>query len=192
MSQAVVDEVYRDYFHLFEINGTTPLIGKVDGDFGKLLAKDGVVSALPVVVSEVGSGVYMATFTPDSPARWMLRIDFAAGANSQFFAGSVNVGGLGEAMMNVALDDNAGVLHMDVWLERNGSLVLAPSGCRVEVFDNAGASLFVETSSTVQGDGRFALTKTIALAGERPFSAVVEVTDSRGTVKTGQAFSTVV
>lgn len=191
MTQAVVGEIYRDYLHLFEINGTTPLPGKVDGDFGKLLAKDGVVSALPVVVSEVGSGVYMTTFTPDSPARWMLRVDYLDGANSQFFAGSVNVGGLGEAMLNAALDDVAAVLHMDVWLERDGSLVLAPASCSIEVFDDTGTSLFTEVSAAPQADGRFALTNTITLAGDRTYSAVVKVTDSRGEVVTGQAFSTV-
>lgn len=191
--QAVVGEVFRDYLHLFDLDGDTPLPGIIDSVFVKQLALDGAPNAQVVTVTEIGStGVYMAEFTPNVPGRWMLRVEYDAPLNTQIFSVTVDAGGLGEAMMNAAYDDIAGVLYLEVWLERNGTLVPVPVSCNVDVYDRLGVLLFTLSSLVPKPDGRFALSQVTALAGDQPFNAVVTVTDSRGPVTTGQAFSSVV
>lgn len=58
----------------------TEVIGLVNGDFTKLLHKDGVVSVIAVTVAEIGLGEYKVSFTPDSAAAWRLRVEQSSGA----------------------------------------------------------------------------------------------------------------
>jgi hypothetical protein len=48
--------------------------GLVNGDFTKLLSKDGANSVIAVTVTEIASGRYTVTFTPDSAGFWYLDI----------------------------------------------------------------------------------------------------------------------
>lgn len=61
-------------FTVFDLDGITPVAGLVDGDFSKVLRHESTASALPVVISEVGGGDYVATFTPDALGHWYLRV----------------------------------------------------------------------------------------------------------------------
>lgn len=52
-------------------SGTT---GIADGSWTKLLFASGAVASPPVTVTEIGSGFYFASFTPDEEADWYLDI----------------------------------------------------------------------------------------------------------------------
>jgi len=51
-----------------------PLTGQVDGDFTKLLALEGVESAVPVVVSEISGGHYAVQFIPNTGGVWYVEV----------------------------------------------------------------------------------------------------------------------
>lgn len=73
--QASVGELVQIQFPCFDIDGITPLTGKVDGDFGKILLLDNTVSAVVMTVSEVGTtGRYVMSFTPDSDGLWYAEV----------------------------------------------------------------------------------------------------------------------
>lgn len=53
--------------------------GLVNGDFTKVLHKDGVSSAVTVTVAAIGSGEYKVSFTPTSAGAWRLRVEQSSG-----------------------------------------------------------------------------------------------------------------
>lgn len=69
----------QDVITVFDGVGTE-VTGLVNGDFTKILHKDGVVSAVAVTVTEIGAGEYKVSFTPDAKATWRLRIEQSSGA----------------------------------------------------------------------------------------------------------------
>lgn len=55
--------------------------GLVDGDFTKVLHKDGVSQSVAgVLVTEIGAGEYKVTYTPASAGQWRLRVEQSSGA----------------------------------------------------------------------------------------------------------------
>lgn len=54
--------------------------GLVNGDFTKVLHKDGVASAVAVTVAEISGGDYKVTFTPDAAGAWRLLIQQSSGS----------------------------------------------------------------------------------------------------------------
>jgi hypothetical protein len=55
-------------------NDTTPVTGLVNGDFTKLLSKDGVDDATAITVTEIANGRYTYTFTPGAAGYWVVLI----------------------------------------------------------------------------------------------------------------------
>lgn len=75
MSILIVDQEIKDvYYH-----GTT---GIADGNFTKSLFVDGVVSAVTVTASSIGSGFYSVAFTPNAEGVWSIRIEQTASPNN--------------------------------------------------------------------------------------------------------------
>jgi hypothetical protein len=66
-----VSTTARMHFTVYN-SSNTAVTGLADGDFTKLLAKDDATDATTVTVSEVGSGRYVASFTPASTGTWYL------------------------------------------------------------------------------------------------------------------------
>lgn len=58
-------------------NTGAEVTGLVNGDFTKVLHKDGVASVVAVTVTEISGGDYKVTFTPDSAGAWRLLIQQA-------------------------------------------------------------------------------------------------------------------
>lgn len=63
----------RTYFTVYDA-ANNPVTGLTDGDFDKLLAFNGSNSGLPITVSEIGNGRYMATFTPNLTGSYYMLI----------------------------------------------------------------------------------------------------------------------
>lgn len=88
--QASVGELVQIQFPCFDVDGITPLTGKVDGDFGKLLLLDNAVSGVTMTVSEVGAtGRYVMSFTPTSDGLWYAEVTTEV---DDVFADQVEVG----------------------------------------------------------------------------------------------------
>lgn len=188
--QAQVNSVVRDQFPVFESDGYTKRSGETA--FDTSLWVDGTLSSVSVSISEIGvSGEYEVTFIPNSLGTWVLEI--AIPFNRQRWAETVLVGlDQGEAQLNVAYDGDTGILYMDAWLDRDGTAIPQSelSSCAVSIFDPAGGLMFTSSSTSPGTDGKFRMQQTIGLTSERSYSAVVTIEDSRGAVKTSQAFST--
>jgi hypothetical protein len=63
----LIDEV----FFVYDSSGN-PVTGLVDGNFTKVAYKNGNVNALTYVISEIGSGAYVAIATPTTTGDWTL------------------------------------------------------------------------------------------------------------------------
>jgi hypothetical protein len=176
---------------VWETDGFTKRSGETV--FTTTLWHDGVVSALPVTIVEIGSsGEYLVTFTPNDLGVWVLEVKIPY--NEQVWGQTLDVGSdNGEAQLIVAFEDGTNTLYMDIWLDRDGTSVLTADlvSCSIEVFDSTGASLFTENSVTPDTDGKFRISRVQSLASNRTYGARVSVTDSRGTVITSQSFTTV-
>lgn len=66
----------RSYFAVYD-SSDAAVTGLLDGAFTKLLSKDGATSAVTVTISEVGSGIYAASFTPNGVGAWDLVVRHA-------------------------------------------------------------------------------------------------------------------
>lgn len=62
-----------EMFEVFD-GAELPVTGLTNGSFAKSIFKDGVSSGVFVMVSEVGSGRYLATWTPNATGYWHLHI----------------------------------------------------------------------------------------------------------------------
>jgi hypothetical protein len=71
-----VSTVVRADFSVYD-SANAPVTGLMNGDFTKLLSKNGVDDATAVTVSEIGSGRYSATFTPATVGVWYLLVRHA-------------------------------------------------------------------------------------------------------------------
>lgn len=68
-----VGEVVVDHFSVFDFDGYTKKTGETV--FASTLWKNGVVSALPVAIAEIGSsGEYKIEFTPDTEGVWSVNV----------------------------------------------------------------------------------------------------------------------
>jgi len=181
-----------DLFPVWQLDGYTKKSGETS--FDVTLWKDGIVNSATVTITEtMSSGMYEARFIPDELGFWYLEVKIPY--NGQVWKGEYNIGlDHPEAQMNVAYDDDTSILYMSVWMDREGESVEASElvSCEVKLYDVTGDSLlFTATSSTVKTDGRFHLQETLGLVSDRTYSAIVEVTDSRGTARTYQEFTTI-
>lgn len=57
-------------FFVYDVDGVTPVTGLLNAAFTKTLIANGVISAQPVVVNEIGSGFYTIDFTPNAIGLW--------------------------------------------------------------------------------------------------------------------------
>lgn len=67
------DTAVISYLTVYD-SANAPVTGLVNVDFTKLLALNGVASAVVATVSEVGSGRYSVTFTPNADGAWYLLV----------------------------------------------------------------------------------------------------------------------
>jgi hypothetical protein len=142
MITAVVGELLRIHFPVFEEDGLTPSPGLLNTDFTKVLVRDTVSSALPVTVTEVGAtGRYFAAFTPDQVGRWYLDVQtpfedvFGADILVTTAPGTRVVSSFAYNPTTLSLDGN-------VWLERDGQLDTTAATATVAFYNSAGALLF--------------------------------------------------
>jgi hypothetical protein len=98
-----VGELVEVQFPVFDVDGITPITGLLVGSFVTFLARDGILSALPVGVVEIGaSGRYVASFTPDTDGLWYVEIQtpfddvfgehVAVGAPAQDVVDAITIG----------------------------------------------------------------------------------------------------
>lgn len=97
------------------------------------------------------------------------------------------------AQVNFAFDEAGQQLFAEVWLERKGQVVLAPTSCAVTLRDKDEANIASLASATPQAsNGVFNIEQAgVILADNRPYNALVSVTDALGTVVTVHSLSTV-
>lgn len=157
MITAVVGELLRIHFPVFEEDGLTPSSGLVDGDFTKQLVRDTVASALPVTITEVGAtGRYFAAFTPDQAGRWYLDVEtpFEDVFGTDIL---VEIPEATRVVTSFAFNPTAGpggTLDGNVWLERDGQLDTTAATATVAFYSSAGALLFpplVDLTPDAQG-----------------------------------------
>lgn len=74
MSERFVSKVSVLYTTLFRVTDSSgaAVTGLVNGDFTKLLYKDGVADGTTVTVTEIANGQYKATYTPATVGYWVL------------------------------------------------------------------------------------------------------------------------
>jgi len=89
-----------------------PVVGLTNTDFVKYVYKNGVASAVAVVVSEIGSGHYVASYTPDSVGVWFVgvrRATMELAFESVFIVNSVDIDDmlipLGTSMVTISVED---------------------------------------------------------------------------------------
>lgn len=72
-------QVNQEQWYTFAVydGSDAPVTGLVNGNFTKLLYKDGAANAQTVTIAEISDGVYTATFTPNATGLWTLLIRHA-------------------------------------------------------------------------------------------------------------------
>lgn len=189
LGQTVIDQ-----FPIYQSDGYTLQTGETV--FTTTLFVDGVASAVPVTVTEIGTtGMYQVSFTPTVVGFW--RVDTLVDYNKDVFSGEydVTVEVLdAEALFNASYDDaSPGTLYMEAWLDRGGSSIAAANlvSCEIQVYDQAGTSLFTVNPTPPRANGRYSTTQVISLTANRPYNVTVSITDNQGLVVTNNAFTTV-
>ena len=76
----IKDAQFIGYISVLDDNGD-PVTGLIDAAFSKVVAIGGAVRALAVVVSEIGSGLYSFTVTPDLIGECNIRISHTTYGN---------------------------------------------------------------------------------------------------------------
>jgi hypothetical protein len=183
---------FVDVFPIFEEDSYTKHSGVVD--FTTIIYKNGIISALPVTIAEIGvSGDYRISFTPDSIGIW--KVEIFVDYDKSWWGSEVCVSynSFADAQINVAFDDSVPRMYMEVWLDRGGQPMVQADlvSCIVRAYDMAGTLLFTETSSSPKTDNHFSLTHDLGLTADRPYNLVVTVVDSIGTVVSSHGISTV-
>lgn len=194
---AELNSLVQSQFPIFQEDGFTRYSGIPPGDFSIQVFKDNSESSEVATVSEIGTtGVYVVDFTPVSEGTWHVNVALDTTGDVWGMiveARAVSSLELSEAQMNIAYDEDSGVIFIEVWLDRKGQTILQGDlvSCSVTVYDEVGVLQFTEMSNSPKIDGHFGMSRSVALDENRPYSALVTVTDSKGSVTTSQAFSTV-
>lgn len=79
MSDFTVNNIIIDSFE--EVRFET---GLVQSDFTVSLIKDGAISAVPVTITEIGSGLYSVSFTPNSIGLWSINVRVTAYTRARY------------------------------------------------------------------------------------------------------------
>jgi hypothetical protein len=97
------------------------------------------------------------------------------------------------AHVNFAYDEAGEQLFVEVWLEREGQVVLSPTSCTVALRDKDEAIIASLASAAPQAsNGVFNIEQAgVLLSDNRPYNALVIVTDAFGTVSSVHSVSTV-
>lgn len=136
----VPGDTVRDQLSIYDDTGVTKISGLtvVGGDFIITVYQDGAVTALPVVISEVGAlGEYLVEFTPNTNATWIVEI-FVVPTQEAFKITAV-AGGAADLTTILAQNNRIlGLLHNNALLDNQtydseGQLLTA----RLRIFDNA-------------------------------------------------------
>jgi hypothetical protein len=77
-STQTVNTVVRGSFAVYDTVTNAPILGLVDGNFTKLVAKNHADDATVIAIVEIGSGRYGYTITPGSVAYWHVLIRHAS------------------------------------------------------------------------------------------------------------------
>jgi len=188
--------LFSDVFPIFEEDGITKHSGVVS--FTTNLLKDGVVSVVPVTISEIGTaGDYKVSFTPNAVGVWIVHVFNTY--DDVWWSSTVEAGypdaftETTEARISVAFDDSVPRLYMEAWLER-GEVAIEKAlliSCEVTLLDHTGAELFTETSTTPKDDNHFSLSHDLSLTGDRVYNLIVTIIDSVGEVVSYHSFGTV-
>jgi len=192
-----VGEEVVSQFPVFDTDGVSYLSGVSPVDFEILEFRDDTSVAVSATISEIGTtGVYRIVFTPTAPAQWAIIVTLRSTGDvwgMLVTAYPALSRGISEAQMNVAYDENTSTLFLEVWLDRGGRTIQTSDlvSCSVTIYDPSGTVLFTLSSTIPKADGHFGLSQILALDDNRPYSAMVTVEDSIGSVSTSQAFTTV-
>lgn len=161
-----VDKVYEVEFEVFDSAGA-PVTGLADGAFTKTLLKDGASSAQTVTVTEIGSGRYKASYTPNGNGRWHLHITHSV-HNKRGWVDDLEVGVVGREIQvaNSSVNDASATTTSfvtalteavnDFWKD---SIVVFTSGAlrgqtrRVTAYNGTTKALTVDTLTSAPANG---------------------------------------
>lgn len=89
MLSAGLNETLRFPFLVTDVDGVSALTGLSSSSFSKVLIHEDEMSAVPVTVTEIGSGYYCAEFVPDELGLWYVAVTTPA---QDVFASTAIVG----------------------------------------------------------------------------------------------------
>jgi len=185
--------LFFDVFPIFEVDGITKHSGVTS--FTTNLLKDGVVSVVPVTISEIGTtGDYKVSFTPNAIGVWVVQVFNTY--DDVWWSSTVEAAysdASSEARISVAFDDSVPRLYMESWLERGGTVIEKAEliSCEVTLLDYLGNEIFTETSTTPKDDNHFSLFYDLSLNDDRVYNLIVTIIDSVGEVISYHSFGTV-
>jgi len=194
MITAVVGELLRIHFPVFEEDGLTPSPGLPDSAFVKTLVRDTVASVVPVTVTEVGStGRYFAAFTPDQIGRWYL--DVQTPFDDVFGADVLVTEPLSTRVVgSFAYDPTTNTLDGNIWLERDGLLITAVTSATASFYNAAGVLLFpplVDLIPDAQGFFRVTKPSPLGFSQGAEIYAVMTIVSPSGTFTSSKGIQVV-
>ena len=179
MITANAGEVTRLALHLVNEDGSA-VTGALPGSFTSRVYARGAASAVVATASELGSGDYLITLTPDEPGDWVVITEHDSGRK---FQQEIEVGA--HAVAQVVLVDRGSTIAVRAWLERNGRQVTAVTSGTVTLYDEAGAVVgTVALAGPPDARGYLTGTFTATLSDGQAFGALAEVVDVAGTTRT--------
>lgn len=136
----VPGETVLDQISVYDDTGVAKISGLsvLNGDFVVTVYRDGVVSALPVTVSEIGSlGEYLLEFTPNLEGTWVVEV-FVVPTQEAFKTTVVSGGGTDVSTVVAQNNRILGLLHDNAILDNQtydseGQLLTA----RLRIFNDA-------------------------------------------------------
>jgi hypothetical protein len=144
-----------DQFPVWKEDGYTKKSGETS--FAVSLWRNGVISAVPVAISEIGStGEYKAVFTPDSLGFWLLEI--IPTFNHQPWKGEYEVeyGSDTDINLNGAISDDTTTVKVALWLELDGEPVFDVDSMSAKVKEPDGTEVSdLGTKTAPSPDGVF-------------------------------------
>lgn len=156
------------------------------------------------ISSDLGKGMYLEVFSglPALEAQYQGILTFyddaahttpTAGEERQTFGVRVVLPSPSVAQVNFAYDEEGEQLFAEAWLERKGGVVLTPSSAVVALRDKDGAIIAnLSSSSPDANNGVFNMEQAgVILADNRPYNALVTVSDAISSVQTVHSLSTV-
>lgn len=163
-----------------------------------------VSGSIPVTVSELGSGHYRVTWTPDALGSWSVSLRNAANdldfaANYESYTGVVeDVGSVCHIAVAYNDAESAEQILISAWLDRGGAPVLVPTTITITWYNQGGTVLFTKTQADAEITGPDAQgvwllgtnAAAYALLAKTAYYVRVSITDGSGTVVTTRGVPT--